>query len=324
MKLTLTMLALAATPLLLGAQARDARTSTAETAHAQSESTPVFRARSELVVVHASVRDRRGAHVSGLQADAFRVFENGVPRPVSVFGGQHEPVTLGLILDVSGSMERTRERLAYAASAFASTGSHDDELFALVVGDRPVPVLPHDTPFTNDPQVLRESIAAAHRPGGMTALYSAIAHGLDQLSRGSHARRALVVISDGVDNASRLTFDDTLRRALASNAAIYALGLVDPIAVARDPGHLRLLARATGGEAYFPADNAAALTSLEQMARDIHQSYALGFVPAPDARDGRPHRLRVVVQAPDGRSLDVRARESYLSGLEPSAGPDYH
>lgn len=279
-----------------------------------------FRAQTELVVVHASVRDRRGQHVSGLTAQAFRIFENGVPRPVSIFSGQHEPVTLGLILDVSGSMTRTRERLAYAASAFAGTGSPEDELFAIVVGDRPVPVLPEDAPFTSDAHVLRTAIARAHRPGGMTALYRAIADGLDQLARGSHTRRALVVVSDGVDNASRLSFDDTLRRAQASNAAIYAVGLADPASISRDPGHLRKLARATGGEAYFPDDNAAALDSLERMAADIHQSYTLGFVPSATAKDGARSRLDVRVQTADGQRLTVRAREEYVRPVsEPTA-----
>ena len=150
----------------------------------------------------------------------------------------------------------------------------------------------------------------------MTALYDAIASGLDHLARGTHARRALVVISDGIDNASRIRFDDALERALASNAAVYAVGLVDPIALTRDPGHLRRLARATGGDAYFPSTNIDAFNSLRQIADDIHQSYALGFTPGVSAAQGARQRLEVSVRTADGRKLKVHAREAYVAGRQ--------
>lgn len=306
---------LAAVPFLMGAQRVDAPV-TAEQGHAQALPTPTFRAQSELVVVHATVRDGAGHHVSGLPPQAFRVLENGEPRPIDIFGGQHEPVTIGLVLDVSGSMEPMRERLAYAASAFAGAGRHDDEIFAIVVGDRPALVLPDEAPFTSDPNRLRTAIVQAHRPGGMTALYDAVSLGLDHLARGTHARRALVVISDGIDNASHIRFDEALQRTLASNAALYAVGLVDPIALTRDPGHLRRLARATGGEAYFPATNIDAFNSLRQIADDIHQSYALGFTPSQAGARGETQRLTVSVRTADGRTLKVRAREGYVAGRE--------
>lgn len=308
------VLILAAAPWLMGAQRISAPT--VPQAPAPTTPAPLFKSGTELVVVHATVRDREGAHVSGLPESAFRVFENGVPRPISVFARPDEPVTIGLIIDVSGSMERLRERLAYAASRFADTGSRDDEVFAVVVGDDPVPVLPPDAPFTADPQVLRTAIADAHRPGGMTALHDAIIYGLDYLSRGTHARRALIVISDGIDNSSRADFDEVLRHTLASNAALYAVGLVDPISLIRDPGHLRKLARATGGEAYFPATNADVGGALDAIARDVHSAYALGFAPTGSPHDGKGHRVSVSVHSPDGRSLKVRARERYIAGSD--------
>ncbi|MFN7915313.1 MAG: VWA domain-containing protein [Vicinamibacterales bacterium] len=311
MKRTVMLIVLLAMPFLMGAQRLDAPVTQPPDPGA---GTPTFRSQADLVVVHATVRDDRGRHVSGLPQQAFRVFENGVARPISVFGNQHEPVTLGLVLDVSGSMEPMRERLAYAASAFAGAGRTDDEVFAIIVGDRPVHVLPDSVPFTSDPQALRTAIVQAHRPGGMTALYDAVAAGLEHLERGSHARRALVVISDGIDNASHIRFDDALQRALASNAAIYAVGLVDPVALTRDPGHLRRLARATGGDAYFPSTNIAAFSSLRQIADDIHQSYALGFTPAGTTASGARHRLDVSVRTADGGTLKVRAREGYVAG----------
>lgn len=314
MRRLITIIVLATAPFLMGAQRLDAPLT--PQAGVPESDTPTFRSQADLVVVHATVRDGNGRHVSGLPQQAFRVLENGSARPISVFGAQHEPVTIGLVLDVSGSMERLRERLAYAASAFASAGRSDDEIFAIVVGDQPVLVLPDGMPFTGDPHVLRTAIVQAHRPGGMTALYDAVSMGLEHLARGSHARRALVVISDGIDNASHIRFDDALRRSLASNAAIYAVGLVDPIALTRDPGRLRKLARATGGEAYFPATNIAAFTSLRQIADDIHNSYALGFTPMAAPVPGAQHRLEVTVSDSDGTKLKVRAREGYVAGRD--------
>ncbi len=274
---------------------------------------PLFRSESELVVLHVTVRDGRGEYVNGLDPGAFHLFENDRTQTVSVFTHQDDPVTIGLIIDTSGSMEATRNRVAYAASRFAHAGHGQDEVFALVVGDEVKAVLPADRPFTNDPAVLQDSIAAALTPGGRTALYDAIDAGLDYLARGSHQRRALVIVSDGIDTASTLTFADVMMRTQASNAAVYAIVLVDPIQVQRDPGRLRPLARASGGEAYFPANHTATFRAMEQVAREIRNAYAIGFVPT-GTHDGRYHRLKVTVTPPPGMKLNVRTRAGYLAG----------
>lgn len=293
--------------LVAGAQPLDAQATTQPNA-------PLFRSESELVVMHVTVRDRDGAYVRGLEARAFHLLENGRPQDISLFATQDEPATIGLIIDVSGSMEANLARLAYTASRFADTGNPHDEVFAIVVGDEPRPVLPADTPFTSDPHVLRAAIARAQHPGGLTALYDAVTEGLAYLERGTHARRALVIVSDGLDNASRISFDDTMQRAMASNAVIYAVGLVDPMSRSRDPGHLKTLAQATGGEAFFPPSNQAVSGTLEAVAQDIRQAYTLGFVPDTSPHDGTHHRLKVSVTSLDGRRLQVRTRQSYMAG----------
>lgn len=308
MPLRLAALLLACLPLTMAAQQDAVRPASPPPAD-----TAVFRSESELVVLHVTVRDGRGEYVNGLQPDAFRLFENDRAQEVSVFTHQDDPVTIGLIIDTSGSMQATRNRVAYAASQFAHAGHPDDEIFALVVGDEIRAVLPPERPFTNDAVVLQESIAAALAPGGRTALYDAIDAGLDYLSRGSHERRALVILSDGIDTASELSFSDVLLRTQASNAAIYAIVLVDPIQVQRDPGRLKPLARASGGEAYFPNDHIATFKAMEQVARDIRNAYAIGFVPRT-SHDGRYHSLKVNVTPPAGMKVHVRTRAGYLAG----------
>ncbi|MGE3518392.1 MAG: VWA domain-containing protein [Vicinamibacterales bacterium] len=281
-----------------------------------TQAVPSFRSESELVVLHVAVRDKRGHHVTGLPPQAFHIFEDGRAQPVRVFTQQADPVTIGLILDVSGSMAASRNRLLYAASQFARGGSPEDEVFALLVGDSARAVLPEDAPFTSDATALHDAISRNLRSGGRTALYDAIDAGLEYLSRGTHARRALVILSDGLDNASDTTFDDVLRRTQSSNAAIYAIGLLDPIHLERHPRELRRLARASGGDVYFPDDHAETYEAMEAVARDIRNSYAIGFVPAQTAHDGRFHRLRVTVSSPDGARLDIRAREGYTAGTQ--------
>ena len=312
--------ALLSAPLVAAAQRADsgaqppAAQSQRPAASGADQAAPLFRSESELVVMHVTVRDGRGAYVRGLEAPAFRLLENGRPQDISVFATQDAPATIGLIIDVSGSMEANLARLAYTASRFADTGNAQDEVFAIVVGDRPRAVLPPEAPFASDPHTLRTAIARAQHPGGLTALYDAVAEGLAYLERGSHARRALVIVSDGIDNASRISFTETMQRAMASNAVVYAVGLVDPISMSRDPGHLKQLARATGGEAFFPPSNQAAGDALEAVAEDIRQAYTLGFVPGTSPHDGTHHRLKVTVTAPDGRRLQVRTRDAYLAG----------
>lgn len=299
--------ALLSVPLVAAAQRLDAPARPAPDA-------PLFRSESELVVTHVTVRDGSGSYVRGLPPSAFQLSENGHARDISLFATQDEPATIGLIIDVSGSMAANLARLAYTASRFADTGNAEDEVFAIVVGDAPRPVLPADAPFTSDPHTLRAAIARAQHPGGLTALYDAVSDGLAYLERGTHARRVLVVVSDGIDNASRITFDRAMQRAMASNAVIYAVGLVDPISRVRDPGHLKQLARATGGEAFFPPNNQAVVGALETVAQEIRQAYTLGFVPDASPHDGTHHRLKVSVTGPDGRRLQVRTRETYLAG----------
>lgn len=274
---------------------------------------PSFKSESELVVVHATVRDGHGRHVTNLTPEAFQLFEDDRPQPISVFMRHDDPVTIGLILDVSGSMVASRNRLLYAASQFAHGGHPDDEVFALLVGDRTRAVLPPEAPFTGDPAVLHEAIARTLTPGGRTALHDAIREGLDYLSRGSHARRALVVLSDGIDNASNTTFDDVLLRAQASNAAIYAIGLADPVHMERHTRHLKRLAGVSGGVAYFPDSHAETFDAMDAVAREIRSSYALGFAPRNVLHDGSYHRLRVVATLPGGRHLDVRTRGGYTA-----------
>lgn len=280
-----------------------------------SQDGPTFASHAELVVLHVTVKDRRGSYVTDLTEDAFTVFDEGHLQRISAFSAADSPVTVGLIVDSSGSMREGRDRVVASVGAFAASSHPQDDLFALTFNESVRSVLPETGPFTSDPALLEAALRSGIRAYGRTALYDAVARGLEYVSRGRHPRRVLIVVADGGDNASKTTFGSVLRQAQASNAAIYAVGVVDPLDRTADRGRLRELARATGGEAFFPrrVDDLGAV--LQRIAEEIRHTYTLGFVPPDNGRSDVFRRLRVEVRTPGRRGLTIRTREGYRGGI---------
>jgi Ca-activated chloride channel family protein len=280
------------------------------------EQPPIFSSGAELVVVHAAVRDRQGRYVTALPKEAFRIFEDGAPQRIDFFSGEDSPVTVGFLVDSSGSMREGRERVIAATSAFAEASNSTDELFALAFNEHVRPALPPSMPFTSDASVFRVALAGAMGAQGRTAMYDAISNGLAYIARGHHPRRVLVVVGDGGDNASTTTFEEVLKEAQASNAAIYTVGIIDPLEREANPKLLKRLAEATGGESFFPRDVDDVDDVLRKVSDDIRNSYTLGYVSSNSARDGQFRRIRVVVDDPARRSPRVRARDGYRAGSQ--------
>jgi Ca-activated chloride channel homolog len=255
----------------------------------------------------------RGSYATGLKADAFRVFEEGQPQEVRFFESEDAPITVGLLIDSSGSMRNVRDRVIAASAEFVESSNPDDEVFALVFNHAVRAVLTESAPFTGDAGKLRRALTDVFEPAGRTALYDAIAEGLAYGAHGSRDRRALVVLSDGGDNASTIAFDDMRRRVEASNAVIYAVALADPFDLENNPKRLRRLAETSGGKAFAPKDVAAVHDAFQQIARDIRHSYTLGYEPKrTDQRAGFRH-ITVEARAPGGRRLTARTRTGYLA-----------
>jgi Ca-activated chloride channel homolog len=282
---------------------------------------PSFRgASSELVVLPVIVKDKQGRYVSDLGRERFVVYDNARRMSIDLFTNEDTPVTVGLIVDASGSMRAKLGEVIAAAVAFAKSSNPDDELFAVRFNDDAQEVV-RDRRFllASDLSAL-EAAMSALRPQGRTALYDALIAGLDHLNDASRPRKALVVISDGGDNASRATLDAVLARAHKSNAAIYTIGVYDPDEVDKNRGALKALARATGGERFEPASPGELLQVCKRIARELRSGYTIGYVP-PD-RDGLFHRVRVVIE-PAMRALDVRTRPGYFAARSatPSSQP---
>ena len=269
-----------------------------------------FSTTTSLVVLNVRVTDRDGQHVGGLTASDFAVYEDGKPQTVSLFASEDAPVTVGLIIDSSVSMWAISDRLIAGAAAFAGASHPDNELFAVAFNDERWPALPARAPFTSDPDVLRDGLVRVLKPRGRTALFDAIRAGLDYADRGRHARKALVVLSDGGDNASDATFDDVIQKTQASNTVIYSVALVDPVERGAKPDVLRRLARSSGGEAITPGSVEEVQAALGRIAQDIRHAYTLGYVPA-GASPGARHTLRVAASSKDRRDLRVKTREEY-------------
>jgi Ca-activated chloride channel family protein len=277
------------------------------------EAPPVFSAQSELVVLQVMVEDRRHSYVTDLTADAFTVREDGAPQMIAFFNQLDAPVDVGVIVDGSGSMQPVRDLVAAAADGFVRASNPEDEMFALAFNDTVHPLLPERAPFTNSGGTLRAALAGAITSRGRTALYDAIVAGLRYADGGMYERKALVVISDGGDNASMSTLDDVLDAVRLSNAVIDAITIVDPVDPDAHPGRLKRLAEASGGEA-FQVQAADELPSVMQhIARDIRRMYTIGYLPSRVGGSGF-RRIRVDVQASGHGGLHVRTRDGYIAG----------
>jgi Ca-activated chloride channel family protein len=165
-------------------------------------------------------------------------------------------------------------------------------------------------PAGTDVRALEQELRA-YSPEGRTALYDALNAALIRAEQGLHARKALIVMSDGGDNASHATRDAVLTRARQSNVTIFTIGLFDDDDPDRNPGVLNSLARSTGGERFLPRTPSVLLQTCERIARELRSGYTIGYVP-PD-RDGVFHRVRVEVAPADRGKLNVRTRPGYFA-----------
>jgi VWFA-related protein len=281
---------------------------------AQEQEPSTFTAESDLVVLHITVKNRAGSYVDALGADAFHVFEDNRPQRIDFFATEDSPITVGLIIDSSGSMGPVRDRVLAASIEFVESSNPLDEMFALVFNDDVRPVLSASDPFTEQAEVLRDALSAAFVPAGRTALLDAIAHGLKYAAMGSRQRHALIVLSDGGDNASTTTFDAVLRQTQASNVVIYTVAIADPIGKDANPKRLRQLANTSGGIAFEPLDVESVRRAFQEISRDVRHGYTIGYEPTDPTEHVQFHPIRVEVRSPNGERLPTRTRKGYLSG----------
>ena len=276
-----------------------------------------FKARSDLVVLNVAVTDARGGFVSGLPRDAFKIIDEGQPQKIEFFAEQDAPATIGLLIDASGSMLENRDRVIAGITEFARASHPDDEFLPLIFNEQMTSVLSHGR-FTSDPMELRDVLTATLAARGRTAFHDALAEAVGEAGRGRYERKVLIVLSDGGDNASKLSLDQAFDRVLASNVVIYSIALIDPLALDKNPKALRRLADGTGGLAFEPANVSVVSRAFQSIAHDIRSRYTVAYAPPDSKTDGRLRRVRVVIESPGRTGLKVRTRTGYISDSSPA------
>jgi Ca-activated chloride channel homolog len=265
----------------------------------------------DLVVLRASVRDHKGAPVSGLAQEDFRVYEDRVPQQIQSFSHEDVPVTVGLVIDNSGSMRPKHSDVIAAALAFARSSNLEDQIFVVNFNEHVSMGLPADTPFANNAAQLGKALSR-NAITGMTALYDAIAVSLEHLQRGKWDKKVLIVVSDGGDNASKRNLAQIISIVNQSNALIYTMGVFDVSDEDQNPHVLKQLSRASGGEAFFPKTLQDMLPICERIAHDIRSQYTITFIPTNNKQDGGYRSIDVKArETSGGRRLSVSTRAGY-------------
>ena len=267
-----------------------------------------------LVPVHAT--SKIGTSITDLTETNFRVFEDGVEQKVAYFSKQDAPLSVGLVFDSSGSMTRKIRKAAEAAAAFFKTANAGDEFFLVEFGERPKLMMP----FTTDSdQVYRKIVQS--RPFGRTSLIDAIHMALVQMKNARYARKAIVILSDGGDNRSRLTRREIKGALIESDVQMYAMGIFDRDDVAKatpeeenGPRLLDELAAQTGGRVYS-VDNLNDLESISAtLGNALRNEYVLGYVPSNESRDGKYRQVKVrLTLADEMPPLNVSYRHGYYA-----------
>jgi len=268
-----------------------------------------IRTTSRLVLLDVSVKDAKHGFVSGLSKDDFKVYENGKPQQITEFANADIPVTVGIVVDESGSMGPKRPEVITAALSFITASNPQDEVFIINFNETVHRGLPDTVLFSDNVPQLRDALWK-DPPQGRTALYDAITVALHQLDMGRRDKKTLVVISDGGDNISSHTLQDVMDNVLDSVATIYTIGIFDEDDPDRNPGVLRNLARVSGGDVFFPPKLEEIVPVCKQIAKDIRTRYTIGYIPTLENGNGVRH-VKVAVSAADRSRLTARTRTSY-------------
>jgi VWFA-related protein len=277
------------------------------------DSGAVFRADTRLVVLHATVVDKNGKLITNLPRDAFHVYEDNVEQQMKIFKREDVPVSMGMVIDNSGSMREKRRKVEDAALALVKASNPQDEIFIVNFNDEAY----LDVDFTSDMKQLEDGVSRIDSRGG-TAMRDAIDLSMEHLkSKGKRDKKVIVVVTDGNDNASEITLEKLVQKAQQSGVLIYTLGLLDeeePREAKRAKRALNALAAATGGIAYYPraVDDVGAFTL--QVAHDIRNQYILAYTPSNQLLDGSYRQIKVTVSS--GNRPSVRTRTGYYATPE--------
>jgi Ca-activated chloride channel family protein len=277
-------------------------------------SAPV-RIKTDLVTFTLTVMDLYGRYVSGLNKNAFTVTDNNQEQEITFFSDSDAPVSVGILFDVSGSMSGEKiQKARKALSRFINSSHPGDEYFLIAFNSRAQLLLDR----TRDGDAVLQKLTLVS-PKQNTALYDAVYLGIERVTRGTHQKRALLIISDGQDNSSRYNFGEVRRLMKESDVVTYAVGIIDGGDLGSQVGmqgqaFLDELTSVTGGKSFYPASDIEMDEIFERIALELRHQYSIGYTPKDFQPDGKWRKVKVRVKPPRGLPrLTVRTREGYYA-----------
>src|SRR5215471_2878800 len=229
----------------------------------------------DLTEVHVNDTDENDHPIGNLTKENFKIFEDRTEQNISVFKHEDIPVSLGLVLDNSRSIEPRKQRLDAAALSFVQKSNPEDETF-IVHFDFDARL---SQDFTGDEKALEKALSGM-KPYGQTALYDALLLGIDEMDQAKYPKKAILLITDGLDNVSKHTLDEVLERLKHSQVAVYPVGLLSASEGEKAEQDLIKIADASGGKAYFPENPDEARAMMERVARDLREQYTIAYEPS--------------------------------------------
>lgn len=270
-----------------------------------------FRKQVNEVTLSATVLDSRHHLVTNLDTANFVVYEDNQPQKITFFRREDIPVSLGIVVDNSGSMRTKRAAVTKAVLNLMQASNPQDEVFVVNFNDDPY----LDQDFTNKLEPLKEALDRVDSRGG-TALYDAVIASADHLAKGAKKeKKVLLVVTDGVDNESRESLEQAIRKVQDDNGpTIYTIGILgDEPGIKRAKRALQSLSDQTGGVAFFPKDLAEVDEISQEVARDIRNQYSITYKPTNPRTNGGYRHLKVEAHAPGYKDLQVRHRDGYFA-----------
>ena len=279
-------------------------------APATTDEPTTFTSDTRWVILPVSVSDKNGKLIMDLQQKSFKVFENGIEQPIKLFKHEDVPISLGIIVDNSGSMKEKRQKVEIASVDLVKASNPHDEVFIVNFNDEAY----LDVEFTNDIKKMEEGVARIDSRGG-TAMREAISSSIDYLKeKGKNHKRVLLVVTDGNDNASTISLERLVNRARQSEVLIYAIGLLDDEERREAKSAkraLNALTQESGGLSFYPKGVADVDAIALQVAHEIRNQYTIAYSPLNDAKDGSFRQIKVVVNGPG--HPQVRTRTGYYA-----------
>ena len=265
----------------------------------------------ELVLVPVTVMDESNRIITGLARENFQLYEGKQAQPIKHFWKEDAPVSVGIVLDISGSMDTKIERARDAVAAMLTASNPQDEFFLMTFADRPT-LVQDFTPNVDDIQ----GQLFFTKPKGCTSLIDAIVMAISHMRNARYQRKALVIISDGGDNRSRYTEKEVKSLIKEADVLVYSIGVFDTefrtMEERLGPELLATISSLTGASAYA-LDNPKHLPAVaEHIANELRNQYILGYSPEEPRRDGKWRKIKVKLALPRGlQALRVQARSGY-------------